>query len=129
MTISKQRGIILFAHGSRDPLWRRPIENVANLIQLKEPSIAVKCAFLELTEPDLQKAARELVADGVQHLSIVPFFIGIGKHAREDLPRLIESLRIEFPSITIECQPTIGENEKVLDLLASISLEYKNSTF
>ena len=37
-------GIILFAHGSRDPLWRMPIEGVAADIRARQPDMAVRCA-------------------------------------------------------------------------------------
>ena len=40
--------IILFAHGSRDPLWRLPIESVATEIRRRHPAALVSCAYLEL---------------------------------------------------------------------------------
>ena len=39
--------IILFAHGSRDVLWRRPIEAVANEMKQLSPDTQVACAYLE----------------------------------------------------------------------------------
>ena len=47
------RGTIVFAHGSRDPLWRVPIEAVARHIQSLAPQLHVRCAYLELMLPDL----------------------------------------------------------------------------
>ena len=48
-----KHAIILFAHGSRDSLWRRPIEAVADQVKQLSPETEVACAYLELTEPDL----------------------------------------------------------------------------
>ena len=48
-----QRAIVLFAHGSRDPLWHRPIQAVADAIALRAPATPVACAYLELSTPDL----------------------------------------------------------------------------
>ena len=45
--------IILFAHGSRDPLWHRPIQAVAQRIAKRDAQVLVRCAYLELTAPDL----------------------------------------------------------------------------
>ena len=82
-------GIVLFAHGSRDPLWRRPIEAVATAIAARAPKAAVACAYLELVEPDLPTAVNRLLAQGARHVRVLPLFFGMGKHAREDLPELV----------------------------------------
>ena len=50
-----QQGIILLGHGSRDPLWRRPIEAVAERLEQRHPGVAVSCAYLELEQPDLPR--------------------------------------------------------------------------
>ncbi len=115
--------IILFAHGSRDPLWHKPIQAVAARIAQRAPDTPVRCAYLELTEPDLPHVAGALVAEGATSLSIVPMFLGVGRHAREDLPALIQDLLTQHPHITLTCQPAIGEQERLLDLLAEIALE------
>ncbi|HSV47060.1 MAG TPA: CbiX/SirB N-terminal domain-containing protein [Ramlibacter sp.] len=116
------RGIILFGHGSRDPLWRQPIESVAARLA-GDPGLAVRCAWLELDQPDLATAARELVAQGIVSLAIVPMFLGAGRHAREDLPRLVQALRLEHPGLPVELRQAIGEDARVLDLLAQIAAE------
>ncbi len=115
--------IILFAHGSRDPLWHKPIQAVAARIAQRAPDTPVRCAYLELTEPDLPHVASALVAEGATSWSIVPMFLGVGRHAREDLPALIQDLLTQHPHITLTCQPAIGEQERLLDLLADIALE------
>ena len=114
--------IILFAHGSRDPLWHKPIQAVAARIAHRAPATLVRCAYLELTEPDLPQVANTLVAEGATRLSIVPMFLGVGRHAREDLPVLISTLQRQHPHLTITCQPAVGEQERLLDLLADIAL-------
>lgn len=68
--------IILFAHGSRDALWRRPIEAVANEMKQLSPDTQVACAYLELTEPDLPTTVAGLVQTGVNAIRIVPMFLG-----------------------------------------------------
>lgn len=114
--------IILFAHGSRDPLWHKPIQAVAERIVKRSPATVVRCAYLELTEPDLMHVTNDLVELGVTSLSVVPMFLGVGRHAREDLPELIQTLKAQHPSIQIICQPAVGEQAKLLDLLAEIAL-------
>ena len=116
------RGIVLFAHGSRDPQWRVPIEAVATQIQSRQPGSLVCCAYLELCTPSLAEAAADLVAAGVCHLRLFPLFLGVGKHAREDLPELIESLQAAHPGLEIELLPAVGENPQLIALMADIAL-------
>ena len=119
---SAKRGTILLAHGSRDPLWRQPIEAVARHIGLISPEIEVRCAYLEITVPDLATSVIDLLPLGVSSITVVPLFLGIGKHAREDLPRLITQLRTSHPKITFVLKPTIGEEAQVLELIARIAI-------
>ena len=123
MTTPSTTGIVLFAHGSRDPLWHKPMEAVAEQIRQKEPAALVACAYLELSQPDLPTAVAALVTQGVQSVRIVPMFLGVGKHAREDLPVLVQALRDTYPQLALSLQKAVGENPKLVDLLAQIALE------
>lgn len=116
------KGIVLFAHGSRDPLWHRPMQAVAQRMAALDPNVPARCAYLELTTPTLAQATEELVALGVTDLHVVPMFLGVGKHAREDLPVLLEDLRRLHPHVQITCQPSVGEQPTVIELLAQVAL-------
>lgn len=116
------RGLILFAHGSRDPQWRAPMEAVAARAASMDPQARVACAYLELMAPDLPACAATLAAEGVQEITIVPMFLGVGRHAREDLPLLVEQLRRDHPQVHFNLRPAIGEDERVVDMLARIAL-------
>ena len=86
------RAVVLFGHGSRDPSWSRPIESVAARMRERNPGVSVACAYLEMMDPDLPTAVRALAAAGACRVSVVPMFLGIGKHARHDLPELMAAL-------------------------------------
>lgn len=115
-------GIILFAHGSRDADWCRPIEAVAAAIRMRQPHARVSCAYLELMAPDLPSAAQDLMAQGATGLRIFPLFLGVGRHAREDLPRLVEALRSQYPAMPVELMAAAGEDARLVLLLADIAL-------
>ena len=117
------KAIILFGHGSRDPLWRRPIEAVAARLTAQQPALLVHCAYLELDQPDLPAAVAQLVAQGATEITVVPMFLGAGKHAREDLPELAQALGRAYPDVRLKLQQPVGEDPRVLDLLATIAIE------
>ena len=117
------KAIILFGHGSRDPLWRLPMETVATRLRTLQPGTPVRCAYLELDSPNLPTAATELVEAGAKQVTIVPMFLGTGRHAREDLPQLVDQLETAHPGVAFVLQKAVGEDGRVLDLIAKIALE------
>jgi sirohydrochlorin cobaltochelatase len=117
-----QQAIILFAHGSRDALWRRPIEAVAEQIKQLSSATEVACAYLELTEPDLPSTVSKLVDKGTLAIRIVPMFLGVGKHAREDLPKLVQDLKNQYPHVSFELRQAVGEESELVQAMAAIAL-------
>jgi len=115
--------VILFAHGSRDPLWSRPIEAIAARMAALQPATPVCCAYLELMSPDLATAAQGLVAGGARYIRVVPMFLGVGKHARHDLPELLQTMSERYPDVHFDLQPAIGEQPQVVDLMARVALQ------
>ena len=119
---SEGKAIVLFGHGSRDPLWRLPMDAVAQRIRLRQPDTPVLCAFLELQQPGLTEAAADHAQAGARRITVVPMFLGTGRHAREDLPVLIEAVRRAHPDVEFTLQAAVGEDPRMLDLLARIAL-------
>ena len=54
---------------------------------------------------------------------VLPLFLGTGKHAREDIPRLLDELRRQHPDCRFDLQTAAGENPRVTSLLAQLALE------
>jgi sirohydrochlorin cobaltochelatase len=50
-------------------------------------------------------------------------FLGVGKHVKEDLPELIKTLRENHPAVNFSLMPTVGEDTRVLQLLAEIAMD------
>ncbi len=122
------RGLILFAHGARDPRWAEPFEAVAAAVRQREPAVALRLAYLELMTPDLAHAAAELVAVGCTAIDIVPLFLGTGGHLRRDLPPLVESLRLQHPAVHIGLHGAVGEVPSVVEALAAHALSVVHSS-
>jgi sirohydrochlorin cobaltochelatase len=99
-----------------------PIESVAAAILARQPDAAVRCAYLELCAPSLPDAATELIAAGARRVRIFPLFFGVGKHAREDLPTLIDEIRAAHPGVDIELLPAAGGYPQLSALMADIAL-------
>ncbi|KVD09289.1 sirohydrochlorin chelatase [Burkholderia ubonensis] len=118
-------GIVLFAHGARDPRWAEPFERLAARLRAArgEPASSVSLAFLELMTPSLDTAVAAQVAAGCTRITVVPVFFGQGGHIRRDLPQLVDACRAAHPGVEIRCATAVGEDDGVLDAIARYCLD------
>jgi len=121
-----QRGVLLFAHGARDPRWAEPFEAVAQRVRRRDPALAVRLAFLEFMTPNLREAGEELAAAGCARVDVLPLFLGAGGHVRKDLPELLAELRAAHAGITWHLRHAIGEVDSVIDAMADAALRLTN---
>ncbi|CAG0999682.1 sirohydrochlorin ferrochelatase [Burkholderiales bacterium] len=114
----RRRGVILFAHGARDPAWSAPFESLAARFAALAPDIPVTLAYLEFMTPDLATAARSLVDLGCDAVTIVPAFLGVGGHVRRDVPVIVASIERDHPGLAVRVAPALGEVASVQDAMA-----------
>lgn len=115
-------GLILFAHGSRSPAWRRPFDRLLKDV-VKRGECQAILAFGEFMSPGLVEAAQTLAATGVKKAVIVPLFLGGGLHVRGDLPRLAAQARAAS-GVSLRIAKTIGEEACVLNAMACACLAH-----
>lgn len=123
---SARHGLILFAHGARDPQWAEPFEKIRERIAAIEPDAEISLAYLELMQPGLGEAVEQLAARGVARISVVPLFMAQGGHMKKDLPALMNAIAVKYPRIEFRVTPAIGEVEAILAAIADwATAEYR----
>ena len=111
-------GIILLAHGSRDPQWTASFEQVRAAVERRLPECATALAYLEHSVPDFVTAVDQLVARGTTLIEVVPLFLGAGGHVRNDVPHLVERAAARHTQVRFLMKPFIGDAQAVLDAIA-----------
>ncbi len=114
-----QDALILLAHGSRDPRWRAPFDELATSLATRL-TVPLRLAYMELCEPSLEQVAADLATAGCRHAEILPLFFAAGRHLREDVPGQLDALRIRHPTLTLELLAPVGEHPAFVDALAGI---------
>ena len=117
-----QRGLILFAHGARDPRWAIPFEAVAERVRTLQPGTAVRLAYLEFMSPNLPEAGAELARAGCTRIEVVPMFLGAGGHVRKDLPALLDAMRAAHPGLQLTLHTAVGEIDSVMAAMAEAAV-------
>ena len=119
--------LVLFAHGARDPRWAAPFQRLQKITQAGAPSMVVELAFLEFMTPSLPDLVAHLVSQGINHITVSPIFLGQGGHVLRDLPKMIEELQEQFPTLLVKQIPAVGENEAVLAAISAYCLSHVSS--
>ncbi|MBK6401672.1 MAG: CbiX/SirB N-terminal domain-containing protein [Rhodocyclaceae bacterium] len=117
------KGIILFGHGARSAEYAQPFERIRDAMMARQPDALIELGFLELTRPSLDESIACLVSRGVRRISVVPIFIGPGRHVLKDLPQLAANAMDRFPDLAITLAPPVGESVAVVDAMARFALD------
>jgi sirohydrochlorin cobaltochelatase len=122
--MSEPTAIVLVAHGSPDPDWRRPIDALARRLQEREPERTVRVAYLAFLEPSFDQAVAQLFALGHRRVLVLSAFLSPGgKHIKVDVPRLVAEQAAVHPELTLELQPgALGAEPEVVEALAEAAV-------
>lgn len=117
------RALILVAHGSPDPDWRRPLERIVERLAV-ELGDAVALAYLA-HPPSVDEAVEQLRQAGHRRILIAAALLSPGgRHVKQDIPAAVEAARVRYPELEIELDPgALGDDEQVIAALARASLE------
>lgn len=113
------RGLVLFAHGSRDPGWSRPFEEIRERVRASRPECPIELAYLDLMSPTLEEAVAALVAQGAPAITVFPLFLAQGGHLKQDLPRLLDAIRASYPHIPIALESSLGDAAEITQAIAA----------
>jgi sirohydrochlorin cobaltochelatase len=116
------QGLLLFAHGARDPRWALPFAAIQQHVKNNAPQMPVELAFLEFMRPNLIDAGASLAKLGCTRVDVLPLFLGAGGHVRKDLPELLNQLSGQHPNVQWQLRAAIGEVDSVVQAMADAAL-------
>ena len=114
--------ILLFAHGSRDPAWRLPLDAVLEQVQSQHPGPS-RLAFLELMQPSLVDTLAELAGLGCRHIRVLPLFWAAGRHVNRDLIDIVATFLERQPDVRVEIATPLGDNPQMRRAIADWALD------
>lgn len=121
MTHPCDTAILLFAHGSRDPAWRLPLEAILEQVQSQHPG-PCRLAFLELMQPSLADALAELADLGCTPIRVLPLFWAAGRHVNRDLVDIVAAFQEGRPDVQVEIAAPLGDNPQMRRAIADWAL-------
>ena len=108
-----RRALIVFGHGSRDPLWAETLVALGKRIRDAMPGADVELAYLEFLKPTLAECVDMLWQRGCRDIAVLPAFVAEGAHLRQELPQLVEQARSGREGLSIQLFPAMGDLPEV----------------
>jgi sirohydrochlorin ferrochelatase len=111
--------VMIVDHGSRsrESNWLLADVTARFAQRFGEKFPIVEAAHMELAEPTIAHAYARAVARGARLVVICPFFLGAGKHMREDIPRLVNEAALAFPETEYLVAAPLGADDLLIELL------------
>ena len=106
-----RKAILLVDHGSRLAEANNLLAEVASLIERSSPGHVVKPAHMELAEPTIEQGFDACVAAGAVDITVQPYMLGPGRHATQDIPRLVDEAARRHPGVAYRVTGPLGLHE------------------
>ena len=127
MQTNGRPALIVFAHGSRVEGANEAVRRVAAQAAERSGFELWETAFLELAAPDLPTAVAGLTARGARRIIVTPYFLTMGMHLTEDLPRILESIAAQHPGVELECAPPLDGHPALVEILTDRARQFLDS--
>lgn len=117
--------LILLAHGSSSKEWSDAFVTMTK--RVRETFQEADLAFMELSDPSLEKACIAAKQEGFEHIRVLPLFLAIGRHLKTDVPRMIAGYEAEH-GISIELLPPVGQHPAIENAMFEAACAYLEET-
>ena len=111
--------LIIVDHGSVRAEANRLLDDVTARVKRAGNGryVAVEPAHMELAEPSIGAAFDACVAAGAGAIVVTLFFLSPGRHARDDIPRLVAEAAARHADVKWTVTEPLGLNERLAELL------------
>ena len=116
------RTVVLLGHGSRAPGAGKGIEAAAEDLAAST-GWDVRVAHMELAVPSLGDVVGAVASRGEGVVVVLPYFLHLGVHLREDIPAILDRLRGEHPGMEIRLAPPLGYDASFARILRRRAME------
>lgn len=112
-------GVLLVGHGTRRQSGQSQFRDVFRQFERHLAPVPAAQAFLELAEPDIPTAVRQLADQGITKLITVPVLLFAAGHAQRDIPQAVSAACRQHGLDSIEQTTALRSAEPVIELSAT----------
>ena len=114
-------GVIIVAHGSKCSESNEEFIKLCEKVKLENifEFDLIKYAFLEFEKPTMEMVLRNMSDKKIQKVYVYPYFLNSGKHVSVDIPKIVSTLEVKYPSMDIELLEHFGSSQSVVSIISS----------
>lgn len=112
-----RQALLIVDHGSKRDAANRMLEDVVEILRRQRPELIVQHAHMELASPDIRTGFASCVAEGAAEVVVHPYMLSPGRHATEDIPRLVREAAEDFPDVSYRVTPPLGLHDKLCEVI------------
>ncbi len=109
--------ILLMAHGSRIPEANDAVHAIAAMVKEMTGNPIVEVSFREQHLPAIQQGIDACVAKGAERVLLIPYFLFVGAHVREDLPAEMVEAKKRYPRVEFAMGKHLGVHRKLAEIV------------
>lgn len=109
--------ILLMAHGSRIPEANSAVNEIAAMVRNFGGYEIVEVSFRESHSPNIQEGIDDCVKQGAERILLVPYFLYMGAHVLEDLPKELEEAKLRHPGVEMAMGKHLGVHKRLAKLV------------
>jgi sirohydrochlorin ferrochelatase len=109
--------LLLMAHGSRIPEANDAVREIAAMVKKMTAFDIVEVSYREMHLPNIQQGIDACVAQGAERILLIPYFLFIGAHVREDLPEEMAQAKERYPQVEFAMGGHLGVHRKLAEVV------------
>jgi sirohydrochlorin ferrochelatase len=109
--------VLLMAHGSRIPEANDAVRDIAAMVKDMTGFAIVEVSFREQHLPNIQQGIDVCVARGAERIILMPYFLYMGAHVREDLPEEMAEAKQRYPHVDFVMGSHLGVHRKLAEVV------------
>jgi len=107
------KGVLVIAHGSRATETELDLKEVVDMAA-KKADIFIEYAFMQFSDRTIESGIAALAEKKVTEIKILPYFLFMGIHMKEDLPNIVGECMKNYPGIEMAMGEPIGSDRQRL---------------
>ncbi|MGH7137715.1 MAG: sirohydrochlorin chelatase [Pirellulales bacterium] len=107
--------VLIVGHGSRDATANEEFEQLVARYQARRPEIELRHGYIELAQPSLPNALAG-IPGGCTDVTILPLFLFVAGHVKNDIPMALTGIRRQRPEICFTAARALGVHPALAEL-------------
>ncbi len=111
------KALLLIDHGSKKDEANKQLFEVAKLVTEINSELIVECAHMELASPSITEGFAACVERGATEVIAHPYMLAPGRHATEDIPRMVKVAAEPYPEVKFLVTAPLGLHMKLAEIV------------